>query len=80
MRSIHSFRCWLTCSLSRAYAFSQTGNLHKLSDAYLAVQCYEEVWVLFGPWGQTNIMDLLVGTLLSPEVEVGKVLQESAIL
>ena len=33
---------------------------------------------MFGPRGQANIVNLLVSTLLSPEVEVGKVLKEPA--
>ena len=57
---------------------SQTGNVRTLRDKYLSVQRHEKVWILFGPWGQANIVNLLVRTLLSPKVEVGKVLEESA--
>jgi len=80
MRSIHSFRCRLTCSLSRAYKTVHAKNLYARLHTYLSVQRHEEVWILLSPQRQSNIMNLLVGALLSPKVEVSKVLKESKIM
>jgi len=55
----------------------QTENFRAPLHTYLPVQCHEEVWILFGPRGQTDVVNLLVGALLSPEVEVSEVLEES---
>lgn len=52
-------------------------DLYALLYTHLSIQCHEEVRILFSPRGQTDIMDLFVGALLPPEVEISKVLEES---
>jgi len=64
-------------ALEGLYNASDGGGLCTVLRTHLSVQRHEEVRILFGPRGQTNIMNLLVGALLSPKVEISKVLKKS---